>query len=77
MVAANDRGSTIDLPRRNEQAEEQMAFGHHARRRERSALFREGLPAAASTARGNADAFPPVSRDTGNRIFVRRIARLR
>jgi hypothetical protein len=27
MVAANASGSTIDLPRRNERPEEQMAFG--------------------------------------------------
>jgi len=32
MVAANEAGSTIDLPRRNERPEEQMAFGHQARR---------------------------------------------
>jgi lipoprotein NlpI len=30
MVAANDAGSTIDFPRRNERAEEQMAFGPRA-----------------------------------------------
>ena len=30
MVAPNGSGPTIDLPRRNERAEEQMAFGDHS-----------------------------------------------
>jgi hypothetical protein len=34
MVAAHESGSTIDLPRRNERPEEQMAAGIEARRRE-------------------------------------------
>jgi hypothetical protein len=33
MVAANETRSTIDFPRRNERAKEQMAFGDKARRR--------------------------------------------
>ena len=38
MVAANAAGSTIDLPRRNERPEEQMASGHNARWRSRGGV---------------------------------------
>ena len=33
MVAPNESRPTVDLPRRNERPEEQMAFGFFARRR--------------------------------------------
>ena len=44
MVAPNDTGPTVDLPRRNERPEEQMAFGLKARRRERARADHHQLP---------------------------------